>query len=124
MVANTNSATNDEVHLKDFLFFVVDYILVLLLRELSWSEAKGHIVEELAVLVLLWVEEESEVVEDVIEQVVDNDATLDRLWQHVDELVVLLHLTQSIVKPVVFKVLVNLLVQRVWQWLVVSESCQ
>ena len=40
-------------------------------------EAESDIVKELAVLVRLWVEEETEVVEYVIEKVVYDNASLD-----------------------------------------------
>jgi len=77
MEPNANGAIENEVHLKDFFFFVVDDLLVFLLGKVARLQTESHVVEELAVLVLLRVEEESEVVEYVIEQVVNNDTTLD-----------------------------------------------
>ena len=121
--ADTDSAVKDEVHLKHLFFLVIDDILVLFLAEMARLEAKGHIVKELTVLVLLRVEEETEVVEDVIKQVVHNDATLDLTRQRIDELVVFLHLAQSVLSPVLLEMLINLAVKRVWQRLV-SETCQ
>ena len=67
MEPDTNSAIEDEIHLENFLFFIIDDILVFFLREVARFQTEGHIVEELAVLVFLRIEEESEVVEDVIE---------------------------------------------------------
>lgn len=121
--ADADSAVQDEVHLKHLFLLIIDDVLVLFLAEVARLEAKGHIVKELTVLVLLRVEEETEVVEDVIKQVVHNDATLNLAWQRIDKLVVLLHLAQSILSPVLLEMLINLAVKRVWQRLV-SESCQ
>ena len=108
VVSDADLALSDEVHFQDLLFFVVDYILVLFLAEVSWFQAKCNVVQELAFLILLWVEEEAEVVEHIIEQVVHDDASFDRARQSVDEVIVFLYLGQTVVSPVVFEVLVNL----------------
>ena len=115
---DANSAVQDEVHLKHLLLLVVDDVLVLLLAEVARLEAESHIVKELAVLVLLRVEEEAEVVEDIIKQVVHDDAALDLARQRIDELVVLLHLAQPVLPPVLLEVLIDLAVERVGQGLV------
>ena len=78
---------------------------------MSWLESKGDIVEELAVFVLLRIEEEAEVVEDVIEEVMDDYAALDLPRQCVDELVVFLDLAKAIIGPEVLEVLVDLAVE-------------
>lgn len=78
---------------------------------MSWLEAEGDIVEELAVFVLLRIEEEAEVVEDVIEEVMDDYAALDLPRQCVDELVVFLDLAKAIIGPEVLEVLVDLAVE-------------
>lgn len=77
MVTNTNCSTEDEIHLKYFCLFVVDYTLLFFVNEFSRLQTKGNIVQELAVLVLLWIKEEAEVVEDVIEEIIDNNCFLD-----------------------------------------------
>ena len=124
VIADTDCALKDKVHLKDFFLFVVDDILLLLVAEVARLQSESHIVEELAVLVLLWVEEESEVVENVVEQVVNDDAALDLTGQGVDELVVFLHLTKTVVCPEVLEVLVDLSVERVRQGLVTEAGQQ
>ena len=124
VIADADCATDDEVHLEDFLLFVVDHVLVFLLAEVAGLQAKGNVIQEFAVLILLGLEEESEVVEDVIEQVVDNDAAFDRARQRVDELVVLLNLTETIVSPVVLEVLVDLAIEGVGKSTVVTEASQ
>ena len=48
----------------------------------------------------------------------------DRLGQHIDVLVLFLHLAKSVVVPVVLEVLIDLLVQRVGQGFVLSEPGQ
>ena len=108
VVTNTDCSVENEVHLEDFFLFVIDHVLFLFLAEVSRLQAKGNVVEELAVLVGLGVEEEAEVVEDVIEQVMNDNAAFDLPGKGVDELVVLLHLTQSIVLPEVLEVLIDL----------------
>ena len=118
METDADSAVQDEVHLKHLFLLIIDDILVLFLAEVARLEAKGHIVKELTVLVLLRVEEETEVVEDVIKQVVHNDAALDLARQRIDELVVLLHLAQPVLPPVLLEVLIDLAVERVGQGLV------
>ena len=111
MIANTNCTIQDEVHLKDFLFLVIDDILVFFLAEVSGLKAKGNIIEELAIFVLLWIEEEAEVVEDVIEEVMDDYTALDLPWQRVNELVVFLDLAEAIIGPEILEVLVDLAVE-------------
>ena len=108
VVTNTDCSVENEVHLEDFFLFVIDHVLFLFLAKVSRLQAKGNVVEELAVLVGLGVEEEAEVVEDVIEQVMNDNAAFDLPGKGVDELVVLLHLTQSIVLPEVLEVLIDL----------------
>ena len=109
--SDSHSAVDDEVHLQDLLLFIVDDVLVLLVAKMAGFQSEGHVVEELAVLVLLRVEEEAEVVEDVVEEVVDDNTSLDLARKGIDELIVLLHLAQPIVQPVVLKVLVDLAVK-------------
>lgn len=124
VIADTHGALKDKVHLKDFFLFVVDDILLLLVAEVARLQSESHIVKELTVLVLLRVEEESEVVENVVEQVVNDDAALDLTGQGVDELVVFLHLTKTVVCPEVLEVLIDLSVERVRQGLVTEAGQQ
>ena len=83
-----------------------------------------HLKQEFAFLILLGIEEESEIVEDVVEQEVHDDTSSDRFGQNFDEFIVFLDLTESVVGPVVLEMLVDLFVQRVWQRLVLSETSQ
>lgn len=64
---DANSAIEDEVHFEDFFFFVIDHILVLLVRKVARLQTESHIIQKLAVLVFLRVEEETEVVKNVVE---------------------------------------------------------
>jgi RNase adaptor protein for sRNA GlmZ degradation len=77
MVSHANSSADNEVHLENFFFFIIDNVLVLLLTEVTGFQSKGNVVEELAIFILLRVEEETEVVEYVIEEIVHNDTTLN-----------------------------------------------
>ena len=113
VITDANESIEDEVHLQDFLLLVIDDVLLLFLAEVTRFESKRHIVEELAVLIRLRVEEEAEVVEDVIEEVMDDYAAFDLPRQRINELVVFLDLTQAIIGPEVLEVLVDLAVKRV-----------
>ena len=123
MVPNADCAIEDEVHLEDFLLFVINHVLFLFLAEVARFQSESNVVQELAVLVGLWIEEEAEIVKDVIEQVMNDDATFDLPWKSIDELVVLLHLTQSVVLPVVLEMLVDLPIKTVRQRFV-TEPCE
>ena len=70
------------------------------------------------------VKEEPEVVKYVIEQVMDDNSSLDRIRQDIDELVVFLYLIETVVGPVVLEVLVDLLIERIGQGFVLSEPGQ
>ena len=59
---------------------------------MSWFKAKSDIIEEFAFFVFLWIEEEAEVVKNIIKEVVDNDTSLDRAGQSIDEVIVFLNL--------------------------------
>ena len=114
VIADADCTIKDEVHLKDFFFLVIDDVLVFFLAEVPWLKAECNIIEELAVLVLLGIEEEAEVVEDVIEEVMDDYAAFDLPRQRINELVVFLDLAKAIIGPEVLEVLVDLAVKRVW----------
>ena len=111
VVPDADLSLSDEVHLENLFFFVVDHVFVVFLAEVSWFESESDIVQELALFVLLWVEEETEVVEYVIKEVVHDNASLDRAWKRVDEVIVLLDLRESVVRPIVLEVLVDLAVE-------------
>jgi len=74
--------------------------------------------------VILGVEEVAKVVENVVKKIVDYDATLDGSRKSGDEFVVLLHLSQAVVGPIVLEVVVDLVVKTVGQGLVLSEAGQ
>ena len=114
VITDADISIEDEVHFEDLFFFVVDHVFVFLLAEMAWLQSEGYIVEELAILVLLRVKEEPEVIEDVVEQIVHNDASFDLARQSINELVVFLDLAQSVVGPEVLEVLIDLAVQRIW----------
>lgn len=114
MVANADCAVDHKVHLNDFFLFVVDHDPLLLFHKLARFQPKSHIVEKLALFVLLRVEKEAEIVEDIIEEVMNNDAPLDRLGQDGKEFAVFLNRGEPIVGPIVFEMLINLAVELVW----------
>lgn len=124
VIPDTHGALQNEIHLKDLLFFVIDHILFLLVAKVARLQSECHIIKELAILVLLRVEEETEVVENVVEEVVHNDATLDLAGQRIDELIVFLDLAEAIVSPEVLEVLIDLAVKRVRQRLVTEARQQ
>lgn len=111
MVAHTDSARYDKVHLQHFFLFVKDNVLILLFREVTRHQSECYIIQKLAVFVFLRIEKDSKVVENIVEQIVHYNSTLNRTRQSINEFVVLLHLIQSVVGPVILKVLVDLSVQ-------------
>ena len=124
MVSHTYCSANDEVHFKDFVFFVVDYVFILAFCEMTRLQAISNVVKELAVFVLLRIEEKPEVIKNIIEKIVHNYSSLYTSRQWIDELVIFLYLTQSVVWPEVFKVLVDLAVKAVGEGLVFSEPSE
>lgn len=54
----------------------------------------------------------------------DNDSSLDAARQSINKFVILLHLINTIVSPVVLEVLVDLPVQTVRQWFILPEPSQ
>ena len=78
---------------------------------MSRLKAESNIVEELAIFVLLWIEEKAEVVEDIIEEVMDDYTALDLPRQRINELIVILDLAEAIIGPEILEVLVDLAVE-------------
>ncbi len=62
---------------------------------------------------LLWIEEVAEVIKNVIEQVVNHDATLDWAGKRAYKFICFLHVGKAVVGPVVLEVVVDLVVQTV-----------
>ena len=85
-------------------------------------EPKGNVMEKLAIFVFLRVEEKSEIVNYVIEQVVHDNTSLDCSWQRIQELIIFLYLRKSVVRPVVLEVVVNLPIQVVREGSIVTET--
>ena len=85
--AYPDGALCDKVHFEDFVLLIVDNVLLIVVTVGPWNQSKGHIVQELAVLVFLGVEEKPEVVEDVIEKEVNDNRALDLAWQRSEEFV-------------------------------------
>jgi len=77
IITNSNSSNGDEIHLTDLVFFVVDQRHIVLWREFPWNQPERNIIQELALLVLRSVEEESESRENVLEEVHYHDVSLD-----------------------------------------------
>ena len=77
MVSHTHGPADDKVHLKYFVFFVVNNIFFFAFSEMAWFKAISYVIKEFAVFILLRIEEKPEVVENVIEQVVHDYPSLD-----------------------------------------------
>ena len=115
VVANANSTILDEIQIVHIVVFIKNKSIILGAIKLCWYHAKADIVEELGVLVLSRVEEKSMVVDNVIEQVVLHDETLNLSWALVKIFIILLNSSKSIVFPFVCVVLINLVSQVTWQ---------
>jgi hypothetical protein len=77
-------------------------------NKMARFQPKGNIMKKLAIFVFLRVEEKSEVVNYVIEQVVYHNTSLDCSWECIQKLIIFLYLRKSVVSPIVLKVIVNL----------------
>lgn len=68
MKAYANCPVCNEVHLKYLFFFVIDHgLLKAFVIKVARLQTKGNIVKELAVLILLRIEEEPKIVDYIIE---------------------------------------------------------
>jgi hypothetical protein len=124
VVADPDRARNDEVHLEHLFFLVVDNVLVGLVSECPRLQSECDIVEKPGVFVLLWIEEGSEVVKHIVKQEVHDDCSFDRAGQLVRKLIVLLHLVDTVVAPIVLEVAMDLFGQVVRKRPLLSEPDQ
>jgi len=106
--SNTDLSFHDEVHFNYFFLLVIDNTFLLVVREMARSESKSYIMKEFTVLILVRVKEESEVVENIIEKIMDNDTSFDCPWKGTNELISRLNFANSISSPIVLKVRVDL----------------
>jgi len=129
--SNCYLSNSDKVHFSDFFLLLIDEILLDISQELARLKTKRHFVKELAVFrrrhvltLSFWdlAEEVPEVVEDIVEEVVDDDTSLDTTWHTLMELVVLYQFSSTVVFPVEFEMVVDLMVERVRQGVVVTEA--
>jgi len=77
MVTDAHRPLLNKVHFEYILFLVEDHIFVLPLTEKARHQPICHIIQELAVLVLLRFEECSKVVKNVVKQKVYNNGALN-----------------------------------------------
>ena len=96
----------------------------MLVAKTSWFKTKSYIIKEFAILIFLSIEKEAELVKYVIEKVVNNETSSNRSWQCSHEFIVFLYLSKPVICPIVFEMLIDLTIERVWQWLVLSKSSQ
>lgn len=66
MISDSHCATDHKVHLQNLFLFVINNVFVFLVGEMAGLKTVGNIVKELAVLVLLGIEKESEVVKHIV----------------------------------------------------------
>lgn len=99
IVADSNRAFCDEVHVSDLVFFIQNQFVFFC--EDHWFETEANLIEELCVLLFCGLEEGPEPVDDVVEDVVEHQVVSHFLWALIEILVVYLKTTQSIVSPVV-----------------------
>lgn len=97
-----HSPRYDEVHLEDLLFFIVDHALIRVTTKMSRFQPKGHIMQEFTIPVFLRVEEETEVVKDIVKQIMDHNPLLNTPRQRLNKLIIL-HMSQPIIRPIILK---------------------
>ena len=118
VVADAHNSFLDEVHVGDFMLLIQNELVVIVVVKLLWPQSKADIVQKFRVHVFSRVEESSELVDYVIEKVMEHDVLFYPNWTLVEVLIFLCEGLQSIVGPVVGKVPINLVDERLWKWLV------
>ena len=118
VVADTHNSFLDEVHVGDFMLLIQNELVVIVVVKLLWPQSKADIIQKFRVHVFSRVEESSELVDYVIEKVMKHDVLFNPNWTLVEVLIFLCEGLQSIVGPVVGKVSINLVDERLWKWLV------
>lgn len=78
MKADPHCPRYNKVHFQDFFLLIIDDTLINVTAEMPRFQSKSNIMQEFAVPVLLRVEKEPEVVKDVVKQIVNDYAFLDR----------------------------------------------
>lgn len=124
MVTYTDGACNDEVHLGDLLFLVVDDLAVFVVRKVARDQAESDIIQEFSAHVLLRIEKDAEVVKDIVEEKMHYDGSSNTRRQSLKVLIGLLHLLKPIIGPVVLEMLVDLPVDQIRQRFILTEPRQ
>ena len=84
----------------------------------------SNIIKELTVLVLLGIEKKSKIVENVVKEIVYDYTSFDASRQSINKLVIFLNLTQSVIGPEVFEMLIDLSVETIWKGFILSKACK
>lgn len=113
MVAYTDGSCNDEVHLGDLLFLVVDDLAVFVVRKVARDQAESDIIQEFSAHIFLRIEKDAEVVKDIVEEKMHYDGSSNTRRQSLKVLIGLLHLLKPIISPVEFEMLVDLPVNQI-----------
>ena len=101
---NADKAFCDEVHLGYFFFFVVDYLILRSSLESSWHKSKCNIVQKSCLLHRVDTKELLKVLENIRKQVNGHYLILDLSWKCLKILVISVDAGESIVRPIVVEV--------------------
>lgn len=123
VVADADAPASNKVHFQHFIFFVVHNVFFFGWSEMPWFNSKSDIVEEFAVFVLVGRKEKAEVEKYIVQQVVHYDALSDCERQRFQEFIIQ-NLAESVLRPEIRVVLVDLAVKTARDWFVLSEASE
>lgn len=108
IVPDANISLDDEVHVRNLIFFVNYEVVRIGLIEFLGLETEANVVQELGLNVLIGVEEVTELKDYVIKQIVDKYMSLYLPGTLVEVLIVFVHSEEAVLCPVVGEVVVYL----------------
>ena len=107
--SNSDDTFSDEVHFKNFFFFVVDNLIFRCWLKLSRHEAESTVVKEsMGVVHRLDVEETFEGFKNIGKQIDGHDLIFNFSWKGLEILIISVKASKSVLSPVVTKISFNL----------------
>ena len=120
--ADSDNSFSDEVHFRDFLFFVIDNFVFFCGFKLSRHKSKSNVIQESLFLDAIYVEESFEQLENVGKEVNCHDLVFKFAGQSFQVLIFVVETSESILSPKVIEVIFNLSSQGLRQRDVVCKS--
>ena len=111
IIADSNSTFLDEIHLRYFILFIKNKLIVLSEIKHSGLDVEANIIQELGLHVFNCKEEGSELVDHVVKQIVQDHVSSNSLRALIKILIIFLDTFDPVICPVERKVLVDLVDQ-------------